>query len=273
MTVLRVGKDAVIRLDRIRSGQRAEIHLVRRGTTRATRLATAWEVAPAFDGLAVWLKRYEDARSCSLSELLLDGSERQSPRPIPCSTRLVDSGSGAVLVEGKAILDPNTGESLLETPGLWAIAGDFAIATAGLRGPLTLTNIPRGDRWQLRYPSRIAGQGGRDEAAVQRRSQLVALSFSDPAYQLTGPQVTDLWVLDPATRKLRQLPDMPAAVSLKFTSTEWSSDGRLVILAKSDERHLVALWHPGWKRIKARPIRLPARNAGSDAFVAWPANE
>jgi hypothetical protein len=132
-----------------------------------------------------------------------------------------------------------------------------------------VTDLRSGERWGLRYPSKIGGQGGTDEAAVQRKGKLVALSFSDPAYQLSSTQVTDVWLLDPAMRRFRHLPDMPAAVSLKFTSMSWTSDGRLVILGETAQRDVVAVWQPGQKRIAVRRVRLPARNSGSDSFVVW----
>ena len=272
LTVLAAGKDAIVWLcccAHATKIPRAEIYVVRRGAKSATRLATAWEVAPAADGLAVWLKAYADARHCILREVALDGSERQSPRPVPCSTQLIDAGTGAVLIEGRAVVDLSTGETLLDANRLWAMVGDFTVTTEGSQGPLTLTDLRSGERWRLRYPSRIGGQGGTDEAAVQRKGQLVALSFSDPAYQLSGKQVTDVWLLDPAVRRFRHLPDMPAAVSLKFTSMSWASDGRLVMLAETDQRNVVAVWRPGRQRISVRPMRLPARNSGSDAFVVW----
>jgi hypothetical protein len=267
-----VGRDAIVWVDRFNRAMkapRAQIYVVRRCATRATRLATAWEVAPAADGLAVWLKSYEDAAHCALRELALDGSERQSPRAVSCSVSLVDSGSGALLVDGSSVLDPSTGETLLEAGDLWAVVEDFAITTDGSQGPLTVTNLRSRERFQLRYPSRIAGQGGTDEAAPHPNGRLVALSVSDPAYQFSGTQVTDVWLLDLATRRLRHLPDMPAAVSLKRTSMQWTSDGRLVMLAEVEDRNVVAVWRPGRKRIRVRPVRLPARNSGSDSFVVW----
>jgi hypothetical protein len=270
LTVFAVGRHAIVWLDRNRprtTFPRAEIYVVRRGATRATRLATAWEVASAADGSAVWLKRYDDARHCTLREVLLDGTERQSPRPVACSARLVDAGAGAVLVDGTSVRDPSTRETLLVAPDLWAMVGDYAITSEGSQGPFTVSHLRSGERWPLRNPSRIADQGGADEAAVETRRQLVALSYSNPAYGLT--QVTDTWLLDPTTRRLRPLPDMPAIVSIKRTSMEWTSDGRLVLLAKTEGRNVVAVWRPGQKRIRVRPVRLPVRNSGSDAFVVW----
>jgi hypothetical protein len=82
--------------------------------------------------------------------------------------------------------------------------------------------------------------------------------------------VTDVWLLDPATRRFRHLPDMPAIVDLKFTSMAWTSDGRLVMLAQSVGRTVVAVWRPGQKRVAVKPVRLPRRDGGSDSFVVRP---
>jgi hypothetical protein len=272
LSVLAVGKDAIVWLDRLvpaRKVPRAEIYVVRHGTTSATRLATAWEVAPAVDGAAVWLKGYKDARHCTLREVALNGRQRRSPRPVSCSSRLVDVGAGALLVQAGSVVDPQTGRTLLRARRAWAMAGHFVLTVADSQGQLTLTELRTRERWRFRYPSQIGGQGGTDEAAAQQNGEFVALSFSDPAYQLSGMQVTDVWLLDTRSRRLQQLPDMPAAVSLKFTSMSWTSDGRLVILAQTAQRDVVAVWGPGEKRIAVRRVRLPGRNSGSDSFVVW----
>lgn len=242
----------------------AEIYVLRSGKTRATRLATAWDLAPAADGRALWLKSYKDVRHCVLREVGLDGRERRSPRPLPCSTRLVDAGTRPLLGQGSSLVDPSTGRTLLRTGGVWAIAGHLALTRAG--SLLTLRDVRSGARWRLPWPSQI---GGADQAAVRADGRLIALAFSDPAYEGGGTQVTDVWLLHPTTRRFQHVPDMPAAVSLKFTSMSWSSDGRLVMLAETGRRTVVALWRPGQKRIAVRPVRLPDPNSGSDSFVVW----
>jgi hypothetical protein len=278
LTVLPVGQDAVVWLDRrARSGglPRAEIYLVRHGTTQATRIATGWEVAPADGGHAIWLLSFKDARHCALSKIGLDGRTRQRARPVTCSAQLIDAGSGVVLVHGRTVVDPATGRTLLSGGSLWAIAGGRALTSTGSGPPLTLIDLRTGTRWRLPWPSRIRGtdQSGTDQAVVQPGGRLIALDFADPAYALTGIQVTDVWLLDPATRHFRHLPDMPAAVQLKFTSMAWASDSRLVMLARtsgpSGDRDLAAVWKLGQRQIALRLVRLPARNSGSDAFVLW----
>jgi hypothetical protein len=273
LSVLGVGGDAVVWLDRRaapRSIPRAEIYLVRHGTARATRIATGWQVAPADGGRAIWLVSFTDARHCALVELGLDGRARQRARPIGCSAQLLDTGSAAVLVRGRQVVDPATGRTLLSTSGLWAIAGGRALSSTGPGQPLTLTNLRTGTRRRLPWPSRI---GFTDQAVVRPHGRLIALDFADPAYQGSGTQVTDVWLLDPTTGHFRHLPDMPAAVDLNFTSMAWATGGRLVMLAQTGgprgPRHLVAVWKPGQRQLALRPVRLPATYSGSDAFVIW----
>jgi hypothetical protein len=271
LSVRAVGREAVVWLDRRAPATKipaAEIYVVRHGAARATRLATGWEFAPAADGRAIWLKSYTPTRRCILREVALDGRQRRKPRPLPCSTHLVDSGGGALLIQGRSVVDPRTGRTVLRTGGVWAMSGHLALTSAGSRRPLTLTDLRSGGRWQLPWPSQI---GGRDEAAVHAKGGLIALAFSDPAYEGSGTQVTDIWLLDPTTRRFQHLPDMPAAVSLKFTSMAWTPDGQLVMLAESARRHVVAVWRPGQERIAVRRVRPPVRNSGSDSFVVWQA--
>jgi hypothetical protein len=154
---------------------------------------------------------------------------------------------------------------LLRTGGVWAISGRFALTAAGPSLPLRVIDLRNGARWRLPWPSRI---GGIDQAVVHAGSGLIAMDFADPAYQGSGTQVTDVWLLDPATRRLSQLPGMPAAVSLKFTSMSWTRDGRLVMLAQIAGRDAVAVWRPGQKQIAVRTVRLPVRGlSGSDTFA------
>jgi hypothetical protein len=274
LSVIAAGKSAVVWLDRRTQRSKvpaAEIYVVRPGGTKATRIATAWDVAPSPDGGALWLKSYRDARHCTLREIDLSGHVLRRARSLPCSTRLVDGGSGALLVQGTAVLDPTTTRPLLRTRGLWALAARFALSS-DTAGSLALTDLQSGERRQLVWPSDIGrdgGQAGRDQAAVQPDRTAIAVSFSDPAYEYSGTQVTDLWLLDSAAGSFSHLPDMPADVDLKFTSMSWTRDGRLVILAQTDRSSVVAVWRAGDARIATRIVRLPSRKSGSDSFVVW----
>lgn len=279
LTVLAVGNDAVVWLDRRTPAGRpgAEIYVVRHGTSNAIRLATGWDVAPANGGHAIWLLRFTDAHRCTLAEIGLDGRVRRRARPIGCSTQLLDTGSGAALVHSRMVVDPGTGRTLPSPGTLWSIADGRALSSAGSGPPLMLTDLSTGTRRRLPWPSQIRGtnQAGTDQAVVEPHGRLIALDFADPAYRGTGTQVTDVWLLDPATGRFRHLPDMPAAVLLKFTSMAWTTDGRLVMLAQTNgpnrDRTVVAVWKPGQRQIALRPVRLPARTSGSDTFVIVPA--
>jgi hypothetical protein len=272
LSMIAAGTNAVLWLDRRTKWNKipaAEIYVIRAGAMTPRRISTAWEAAPAANANALWLKSYRDARHCTLRAVDLAGRVVRRARALPCSTQLVDGGSGAVLIQGRSVRDPASGRQLLRTRGLWAIAGKFALSSEA-PGTLALTDLQSGERRRLPWPSDIGsdgGQGGRDQAAVQPRATLIAASFSDPAYEYSSAQVTDIWLLDPGGGGFTHLPDMPADVSLKFTSMSWTQDGRLVILAESEGANLVAVWRPGDARIATRTVPLPRRYSGSDSFL------
>jgi hypothetical protein len=277
LSVLAVGRDAVVWIDRrpLASGiPNDDIYLVRHGDAIATRIAAGSDVQPAAGGRSVWVTSFIDAHRCTLREINLAGRQLRGPRPVPCSAALTDPGAGALLVQGGSVIDPASGRVLLRTSSLWAIAGHLALTVGEPPHPLTLTDLRTGTRRALRWPSQIGGPpAGADEAAVAPSAKLIALSFSDPAYEGTGVQVTDVWLLDPGTGRWQQLPGMPADVALKFTSMSWTSDGRLVMLAQTPTgpaaHDVIAVWRPGEKSLAIRSVHIPARDSGSDSFVAW----
>ncbi len=278
LSVLAAGRDAVVWIDRppLASGiPNDDIYLVRHGDAIATRIAAGSDVQPAAGGRSVWVKSFIDAHHCTLREINLAGLHLRGPRPVPCSAALIDPGAGALLADGRSVTDPASGRLLLRTSSLWAIAGHLALTVGEPLHPLTLTDLRTGTRRALRWPSQIGGpQAGADQAAVDPDAKLIALSFSDPAYEGTGVQVTDVWLLDPGTGRWQQLPGMPADVALKFTSMSWTSDGRLVMLAQTPaggptQHDVIAVWRPGQKSLAIRSAHIPARDSGSDSFVAW----
>jgi hypothetical protein len=274
LSVLGAGRDAVVWTDRrpLASGIPHDgIYLVRHGGAVATGIAVGSDVQPATGGRSVWVKSFINAHHCTLREVDLAGRHLRGPRPVPCSATLIDPGAGALLVEGRSVIDPASGRVLLRTSSLWAIAGQLALTFGEPLRPLTLTDLRTGTRRALRWPSQI---GGPDQAAVDPSAKLIALSFSDPAYHATGTQVTDVWLLDPSAGRWQQLPDMPADVALKFTSMSWTSDGRLVMLAQTPtsgpaSHVVIAVWRPGQKSLAVRSVQIPARDSGSDSFIAW----
>jgi hypothetical protein len=272
LSVQPVGRDAVLWVDSRSGASRPKVYTVRHGTTRATRIATASDLAPADRGRGLWLIGVPRAHRCALREISLRGQELRGPRRVPCSSRLVAVGTGAaVLVTGRRIIDPNTGRTLLKASWLWAAAGGWALISAGSRPPLRLIKLGRSPVRSLRWPSRI---GGTDDAMSEPGGRLIALDFGDPAFRLTSTQVMDAWMLDPGAARFRHLPDMPAAVWLKATSMQWASGRRVVILAAvggpAARRTLVAVWKPGQRQFAVRAVRLPDRTgSGSDTFAVW----
>src|SRR5262249_49582639 len=177
LTILPVGQDAVVWLDRgARSGgfPRAEIYLVRHGTTQATRIATGWEVAPADGGHAIWLLSFKDTRHCTLTKIGLDGRTRQRARPVSCSVQLIDAGFGAVLVHSRTVVDPATGRTLLSGGSLWAIAGGRALTSTGSGPPPT----PVDPRTRPPPPPIVGGGGGLAGSVAPISQAPTKLSFS-----------------------------------------------------------------------------------------------
>jgi hypothetical protein len=266
VAVQQVGRDALIWVDQATPGRRlpqAQLYLLRHGATRARRIGSGWEVASSADGRTLWVEAYRAPESCVLRELTLAGELRRN-RALPCWASLADLGSGAVLVTPNAVLDPATSRTLVGGSGVLALAGTFALTTSACCHPLTLVDVRTGQRRDLPWPSELRGT---DQVLVRPGGASIALGFGDPSYQGTGTQVTDVWLVDPATATAQHVPDMPAVVDLKFTSMAWTSDGRLVWLARSDGRRLVGVWRPGEPQIAVRTVRISVRPSGSDSFV------
>src|SRR5581483_8529484 len=246
LSVVGVGANANVWVDRHGRGRpSAELYVVRGGRTRATRLGNGWDVVPARDGHAVWVKSYLGRGRCTLRELRLDGSTLRAARPVACSTRLVDAGGRPVLARPASVADPATRTTFLHVGGVQAITGHVAL-TGDAHSGLSLVDLRSGRRTRLAWPGLA---GGFDQAAVDPQSGRIAVSFSDPAWQGGGVQVTDVWLLDPSTRRFRHVPGFPAAVRLKFTSMAWTADGRLVLVAESGGNDVVVVWRPGARRL------------------------
>jgi hypothetical protein len=179
LSVLPVGDDAVIWLDRPTYAKRppsAELYLVRHNQTRATRFASGWDVAPAADGRSVWIKSYLTSRRCLLRRVGLDGGVR-ARRALACSTRLASvSGAAALLGRKGSLVDPRTGAAL-PTANALAIAGGFALGSAGSQMALTLTDLRSGKQRRLPWPSQI---NFTDAAAVSPNGRQIAVGFADP---------------------------------------------------------------------------------------------
>jgi hypothetical protein len=143
--------------------------------------------------------------------------------------------------------------------------GHVAILAGEAFEPLTFVDLKTRERQRLRWPSRMAGVG---RAVVDPTDRFVVFSFGDPACcrAIGTNQALDLWLLDLRTRKLTHLPGMPARTALKRTDIEWTRDGRLVFLTKTEEHYLVGVWRPGNSRLRVKAVDLPDQG---HSFVVW----
>jgi hypothetical protein len=160
-----------------------------------------------------------------------------------------------------------TGQTLLTTSyGVLAVAGK-SLVLAGPEKAFTLLDSATGTQRTLAWPSILYGL---DEPKADYQGRFVALAFGDPAWQSGAHQAMDVWLLDTRTGGLTHLPGMPAFVELKFTSMEWTGDGRLVVLGETARSGFVAVWRPGAAKLQVRRVRLPVRTSGSDSFAPLP---
>ena len=236
--------------------------------SRAARVASlgrgsdAW---PAADGRGAWVQTREGRSRCTIARVALDGRRLRAPRPFPCATASDPPGGSLGLVVGRTrIVDPASGRTVLRARwGIVAVAGRRPLL-AKPGGDLVLVDGRGRVERTFRSPSRL---GGIPQASVDPSGRFVALDYGDPAWRGGARQVMDLWLLDTRTGTLAQLPGMPSFVALKGTSAAWARDGRLVLLAETETRTLVAVWRPGQRRLAIKPVRLPRRDGGSDSFA------
>jgi hypothetical protein len=251
-------------------------YLVRRGGTAATRLGDAVDVEPAGDGQAVWLLRRQDATRCTLDQVGLDGRPRRPPRPLPCDAVLVGEVPAGLLVYRTAAGGPHS--ELVAADGAvrrlpmvvdGVAAPDMALSTVTRGKLVALTDLGTGASHRLPWPSGLDDHVmGLVDAHPDGR--LVSVAFY-PARN--GPEQTfDAWLLDLATRRWRQLPDMPLRLAPAKPQLRWTADGRLVLLAglPGEPASLVAVWRPGQPRLATRRARLPGpeRRTGY-RFAIW----
>jgi hypothetical protein len=243
---------------------RADLYAVRGPAARVSYLGTGSAVTPTGDGRAVWVKRSVDRSRCTLRRVGLDGRQLGGPRAFPCASTMYSGGSLGLVVNRTRVLDPLTGRTVLTTrSGVLAVAGK-KLLLAGPGTQLALLDAETRAERRLPWPSTLPGLD--HQPAVDPRGRLVAIAFATP-WNGHG-QVLDVWLLDTVSAELTQLPGMPAYVSLKRTSMAWTDDGRLVLLAESGEKDMVAVWRPGQRRLAVKTVRLPERgDSGSDSFA------
>jgi hypothetical protein len=245
----------------------APIYAVRGRPARLTPLGKARDLAPTPDGRTVWVKASAGGTSCVLRRVSLDGRARRTGARVPCGWLIEPGGSLGVVARKTRVIEPATGRTIYRARwGIIAAAGRRLVLAGPGKG-FTLVDVAAGTERQLRWPSILAH---RDAPAVDPRGRYVALAFADPAWSdetgNTIGQAMDVWLLDTQTGELTQVPGFPALLGLKFTSLEWTADGRLVVLGETDDRALVAVWRPGQEELLVKTVRLPKRS-GSDSFA------
>jgi hypothetical protein len=244
----------------------AQIYVVRARGARPVFLGGGSYAVPSGDGDSVWIRSVSGS-ACALRQVGLDGNQIGQAQPFACNETIQFGGSLGLISGRTRVVDPLTGRTILTTPyGVLAVSGK-RLVLAGPEKAFTLLDSATGTQQKLAWPSILYGL---DEPKADYQGRLVALAFADPAWQSGAHQAMDVWLLDTRTGGLTHLPGMPAFVSLKFTSMEWTRDGRLVILGESAGSGFVAVWRPGAAKLQIRRVRLPLRTSGSDSFAPLP---
>ena len=247
---------------------RGRLYAVRKKGAWLSALGAGDEVVPAADGGSVWVKRYArlPARSCTLRQVRLDGRVLRAPRAFRCALTIYPGGALGLGVSPTRVIDPVTGRTVLRTRSpILAVAGREVVLEERAQDrageEFGLLDSATGAERRIGWPST---GGALEYSSLAVSPPLVAVGFASPI----GRQVWDVWVLNTETATLTELPDMPAFVAVKRANMTWTRDGRLVLLAESAGKDVVAVWQPGQKRLKVKTVRLPGRrNAGSDAFA------
>jgi hypothetical protein len=244
----------------IAAGYRGQIYLVRARGARPTFVGAGRHAVPSGDGRSVWIKSVRGS-ACRLRRVGLDGHQIGQAQSFACNATIQFGGSLGLISNRTRVIDPLTGQTLLRTRyGILAVA-EKRLVLAGPTNAFTLLNTATRSQRKLRWPSLLSAL---DDPRVDYQGRHVALAFADPA---ASRQVMDVWLLDARTGGLTHLPGMPTFVDLKFTSMEWTKDGRLVVLGQTAGKGFVAVWRPGAARLQVKRLRLPQRTSGSDSFA------
>jgi hypothetical protein len=277
-----VGEDAVVvsRRDCRGSGCDADAsaYLVRHGSTAATRLGAASDVESARDGRGVWLLVRQNATRCALGQVGLDGRARRPLRPLPCEAVLIEELPAGLLVYVSGSRNGGPYSALVTTDGAvrrlpkvvdGVAGGDLVLSTVEPGRLVALTDLGSGASHRLPWPSRLDDHvmgliGGHPDGRLAHVAFYPARSGAE--------QTLDVWLLDLASRRWRQLPDMPLRLGPAKPQLGWTADGRLLLLAglPDEPASVVAVWRPDQPRIAARRVRLPnpERRSGF-RFVLW----
>jgi hypothetical protein len=267
------GTTAVVGAISRRNTELSTLYGIRGLSGRVSDLGTGSNVWPSSDGRAVWVQNKVDRSHCTLRLVSLDGRVIRTPRPFPCASVTAPAvGSLGLIVSRTHVINPLTRRVVFTTPldiyntplGIVAGAGNKLVLQNGASTELTLLDPATHAQRTMSWPSVV---GKLDEPAVDARGRFVALAFANPSWTSEAGQAFDVWLLDTDSGELTQLPDMPAFVALKSTSMLWTPDGRLVLLAKSGGKDMIAVWRPGQERLAVKTVHLPDRSSGSDSFA------
>ena len=144
-----------------------------------------------------------------IREVGLDGRPRRAARPVRCRTGLVAELPAGLLVNSmgaggrdwhSALLRPDGGIVRLGDPQVQPVVGNLVLRGADRHTPLVLHDLGTGASSRLRWPSRPDYE--LDEVTGDPNGRLAIAEFANYS---PGHRV-DLWLLDPRTRRWRQLP-------------------------------------------------------------------
>lgn len=249
-----------------RRGPSVRLYGLPAASRRSVDLGAAVSFAAATDTDAAWIIRRSASSACTIRKVALDGRVLVRSRPFPCATTLESGGASALVVNRSVVIGPETGRVLFDASrGARIVAAtSHSILVVDPANVLRLHDVGTGYVRELQWPSTLPGIG---EGTLSPDGRFAVIAFGNPALNGGPQQALDLWMLDTKTGAFTHLPDMPAIVSLKRTSMAWTDDRRLVLLANSRERDMIAIWAPGKRRLAVKRISMPQRTGGANSIA------
>jgi hypothetical protein len=216
------------------------------------------------------------------------------PHRGPCTLRLVPSDHAAVTVpcgnlgpilpSGIALWTHHDHQGIIVNPLTGSVRSHLnaryvydpighGLAIESAQPPyassLSLVNVTTGRRRTLGWPSSL-DFGYRVIPAPH--GPLVAIEFADPAYtphatagvEQTIGQAADIWLLDTRTATFTHVPGFPILELLKWSGVAWTTDNRLVIVAKGGGRTAIGVYTPGQRSL---PVGTVPALDGYSQFV------